>query len=274
MTATVFDIQRFSVHDGPGIRTTVFFKGCPLRCRWCHNPEGLSPAVEPQFVKGDCIGCGLCGGAHTAEAAERCPSGALRICGTSYTVDALMQQILRDRDFYGKDGGVTCSGGECLLQADFVSALLRTAKASGIRTAVDTCGLVPWSAFEKTLEYCDLYLYDIKCADPARHKTFTGTDNTQILSNLRRLSATQAKIHLRVPVIPSFNDTECEMTDIADIAAAVRTVGVTLIPYHTLGISKYETVGREYSLTELTPPSKETLSRFAEIFTRRGIGIL
>ena len=274
MTATVFDIQRFSVHDGPGIRTTVFFKGCPLRCRWCHNPEGLSPVIEPQFLKEECIGCHLCGGERSLQAAKQCPTGALRVCGTEHTIGDLMDVILRDRDFYGTDGGVTCSGGECLLQADFVSALLRTAKAAGIGTAIDTCGLVPWSAFEKTMPFCDRYLYDIKCADPIRHKAFTGADNACILDNLRKLGAAGAKIWLRVPVIPSFNDTDTEMAAIAQTASSVPIEGVTLIPYHALGVSKYETVGRKYTLSEITAPTKETLSRYADIFTQRGCKIL
>ena len=272
MKASIFDIQRFSVHDGPGIRTTVFFRGCPLRCAWCHNPEGLSPTPVLQWMRADCIGCGLCGDRTTAEDAARCPTGALHVCGREWELSELYDTVLRDRDFFGADGGVTCSGGECLQQADAVAALLAYAKADGISTVIDTSGFVPWSAFAKTLDVCDLYLYDIKCADPKRHKAGTGVDNTRILENLARLSDVGARIWLRVPVIPGFNADIGEMTAIAHLAADVKGAEcVTLIPYHTLGVQKYESVGMPYPMKDVKPPTKEQMQTFADIFVRAGL---
>ena len=266
MKATIFDIQRFSVHDGPGIRTTVFFKGCPLRCRWCHNPEGLQREPQLQYRKTDCIGCGRCGERADLTAAERCPTGALCVCGREYTVDEVLELVLRDRDFYTDGGGVTCSGGECLQQAAFVTALLRRAREAGLSTAVDTAGFVPWEAFEMTLPHCEWYLYDIKCADPARHHAGTGVDNARILENLQRLHAAGANIHLRVPVIPGFNDDEAEMTAIAAIAARLPGAPVTLIPYHTLGTEKYAALGMPYPMEGTAPPAGERLAALERLF--------
>ncbi len=274
MTASVFDIQRFSVHDGPGIRTTVFFRGCPLRCAWCHNPEGLSPTPILQWMKNDCIGCGLCGDRTSADDAARCPTGALHVCGREWEIDALYREVLRDRGFFGEDGGLTCSGGECLLQADAVRELLLRAKSDGISTVIDTSGCVPWEAFAKTLDVCDRYLYDVKCADPKKHKAGTGVDNQRILENLKHLSEVGARIWLRVPVIPGFNADDGEMTAIASIAANVKTAErVTLIPYHTLGVQKYESVGMEYKMADVKPPSKEQMETFARIFADAGMDV-
>lgn len=257
MTGTVFDIQRFSVHDGPGIRTTVFMKGCPLRCGWCHNPEGLTGEIGVQFFEEECIACRRCGGIRTPDAAKNCPAGALKVSGQEMTPEDLLSAILADRDFYGTEGGVTFSGGECLLQADFVAEMLRLAKEAGITTAVDTCGFVPWESIGKTVPYTDTYLYDIKCADSPQHERFTGRPNGLILENLEKLAAVHDSIWIRVPVIPGFNDSDREMAAVAEIVS--RTPGVTrvtLMPYHTLGKSKYKTLG-------LTPPY-ETETRISD----------
>ena len=243
MTGIIFDIQRFSVHDGPGIRTTVFMKGCPLRCRWCHNPEGLSGAPQVQFLREACIGCGRCGGARTPRAVEACPSEALKLLGAEWSAEALLEAVLADREFYEPDGGVTFSGGECLLQYRFVAHTLRLLKERGIRTAVDTCGAVPWEAIDAVLPYCDTYLYDVKAADPELHRSATGRDNVQILDNLRELSRRGADLRIRIPVIPGVNDGEDEIRAIGAILAPLSVRSVTLIPYHTLGKSKYETLG-------------------------------
>lgn len=240
----IFDIQRFSVHDGPGIRTTVFMKGCPLRCAWCHNPEGLCAAPQVLFLKERCIGCQRCHGERTVEAAKRCPSGALRVCGTLMTVDELMIEVQKDCDFYRPVGGVTFSGGECLAQADFVGEALARIKQHGIHTAIDTSGAVPWESIEKTLALCDLYLYDIKCADTALHQRVTGMGNERILDNLHRLSQSGKPIWIRVPVIPDVNDSEEHMRSIARLVSECQGVQkVTLMPYHTLGMNKYEQLG-------------------------------
>ena len=272
MNATIFDIQRFSVHDGPGIRTTVFIKGCPLRCRWCHNPEGLRPFAELQFFDSECIGCCRCGKRESLSDARACPTGALRICGRSVSTEDVLSEIARDELFYGEYGGVTFSGGECLTQADFVASVLSGATEMGIHTAIDTSGYVPWSEIEKTLDVCELYLYDVKCADPALHKEYTGVDNTLILDNLRRLSSLGKRIWIRVPVIPDFNNNEHEMNAIADIVASIRFVGqVTLMPYHTLGASKYKTLGLEYPYDTSKKITSDELDAYKDIFIRRGI---
>ena len=274
MEGIVFDIQRFSVHDGPGIRTTVFMKGCSLRCGWCHNPEGLTKEPQVQFFREHCIGCGRCGGARTLENTEKCPAGALKRVGETFTPDQLMEEMLADLDFYGSDGGVTFSGGECLLQADFVAHMLRELKERGVTTAVDTCGNVPWENMEKALPYCDTWLYDIKCADSQIHRRFTGSGNGRILENLQKLSRTGVNIWIRVPVIPDCNDSSDEMERIANIAASVAGVRqVTLMPYHTLGKSKYATLGLVPGYDTDKMISQGRLAEFKTLFTDRGLTV-
>lgn len=274
MTGTVFDIQRFCVHDGPGIRTTVFMKGCPLRCLWCHNPEGLRPKPQVQFFEEECIGCMRCGGERSVIKSDLCPTGALKTVGTVYEEEKLLEEVMADRDFYGSDGGVTFSGGECLLQADFVTEMLRRIKAEGLTTAIDTCGFIPWSALEKTLPYCDTYLYDIKCADPALHQRFTGQRNEVILENFRMLSASGARIWIRIPVIPDFNDNEQEMIAIVGILSAMSGVEkVTLMPYHTLGKSKYKTLGMKSGYETDKSITQTALDSFRQLLRSRGIAV-
>lgn len=274
MTGLIFDIQRFCVHDGPGIRTTVFMKGCPLRCRWCHNPEGLEKEPQPQFFKEECIGCNRCGGKRDLKAAEKCPAGALKVCGREIDAESLLAEVLKDRDFYQGLGGVTFSGGECLLQADFVAEMLALLKREGICTAVDTCGHVPYESIAKTLENCDLYLFDVKCADPVLHKANTGAGNRLILENLRKLSAQGKRLWLRVPVIPGVNDNAEELAKIAEIAKGLRGAErVTLMPYHTLGKSKYETLGYTPAYDAPHPVTKDALDSFKALFTRMGLHV-
>lgn len=275
MTGTIFDIQRFSVHDGPGIRTTVFMKGCPLRCRWCHNPEGLSKALQPQFFEDKCIGCGLCGKRKKLSNSQKCPAEALKICGRVVDEDEVIDEILRDKIFYSDNGGVTFSGGECLLQADFVVSVLSKVKGLGLHTAVDTCGYVPWEELEKTLPYCDLYLYDVKCFTSNLHKEYTGVDNLLIIDNLKRLADTQKDIWIRIPVIPGFNDYASEMTQIAELVSSISSVKqVTLMPYHTLGASKYKTLGLEYPFDTDKRISEEEFASLKRIFCDRNISVV
>ncbi len=275
MTGTIFDIQRFSVHDGPGIRTTVFMKGCPLRCKWCHNPEGLCRSLQLQFFEEKCIGCSSCGKRDSLSDAEKCPAEALKICGRQVDENEIISEILKDRIFYADNGGVTFSGGECLLQADFVASVLARAKVLGLHTAVDTSGCVPWSEIEKTLDCCDLYLYDVKCITPSVHKEYTGVDNSLILENLSRLSNVGKDIWVRVPVIPDFNNNESEMSAIAELAASLSSVSqVTLMPYHTLGASKYKTLGMEYPYDTAKKISPEELESYRKIFVDRKITLL
>ena len=268
---TVFNIQRFSVHDGPGIRTTVFMKGCPLRCQWCHNPEGLSEKPQLQFFCEKCVGCGACGSRRLLSDAERCPVGALKVCGVEMSEDELMVEVLRDKVFYGENGGITFSGGECLLQADFVASVLELAKAEGLNTAVDTCGYVTWENIEKTLKHCDLYLYDIKCFDTYMHKKYTGVDNALILENLRRLSEEGKEVWIRIPLIPDFNDNEKEITDIARYLSSFPSIkAVTLMPYHSLGVSKYQTLGLKCAYTPFGKTDESEIKRYGDILKAYG----
>ncbi len=275
MTGTIFDVQRFSVHDGPGIRTTVFMKGCPLRCKWCHNPEGLSKSLQLQFFEDKCIGCGLCGERKQLSDAQKCPSEALKISGREMDEDEVIGEILKDKIFYSDNGGITFSGGECLLQADFVASVLRKAKSLGLHTAVDTCGYVPWNELEKTLAYCDLYLYDVKCFTSELHKKYTGVDNLLIIDNLKHLADTGKDIWIRTPVIPEFNNNTEEMVQISELILSMSAVKqVTLMPYHTLGASKYKTLGLEYPFDTDKRISEEELVSFKRIFGNRNITVV
>jgi pyruvate formate lyase activating enzyme len=275
MNGLVFDIQRFSVHDGPGIRTTVFLKGCPLRCLWCHNPEGLTAAPQLQFFSDACIGCGRCGTRSQLSDAEHCPTEALKVCGRRMDEEEILREVRRDRLFYGDTGGITISGGECLLQADFVASVLGRAKAEGFHTAIDTCGYVPWTSIEKTLDVCDLYLYDVKCIDPARHKAYTGVENQRILENLHRLSACNKDIWIRTPVIPGFNDSEEEMTAIAEQLAPLPSVRrVTLMPYHTLGADKYPSLGLTYPYDTSRRVSDDEMTHFKTLLESKHLTVI
>ena len=274
MTATIFSIQRFSVHDGPGIRTTVFFKGCPLSCPWCHNPEGLSGKRQLQFFEEKCTACGQCGERRLLTDAERCPSGALQVCGEEIDEETLLKRLLADRSYYRHTGGVTFSGGECLLQFEFVSKMLSLLKKEGISTAIDTSGAVAWKAFEAVRDHCDLFLYDIKCIDEQKHLAYTGASNALILNNLGRLSKSGARIWIRIPVIPDFNDTVEEMERIAVFVQGVKSVEcVTLMPYHTLGVSKYPTLGIPCRYQTDKHFSKDELGAFVKPFAARGIRV-
>lgn len=269
MLGTIFDIQRFSVHDGPGIRTTVFMKGCPLKCPWCHNPEGLCREIQLQFFAENCIGCGRCGDRSSLEDALHCPTGALKVCGRQICSEEVLKEILKDQMFYGNDGGVTFSGGECLLQADFVAEVLTKAKEAGISTAVDTSGCVPWSSLEKVTEVCDLFLYDIKMINPQKHREIIGAENDRILHNLQKLSDLSKPVWIRIPVIPGINDSEKEMEGIADFLSTLQNIKqITLMPYHTLGKSKYETLGLLCNYHTNKKISKEQLEIFENLMRK------
>ena len=268
--ATVFDIQKFSVIDGPGIRTTVFFKGCNLRCRWCHNPESQNARREMLFREERCIDCGKCTAVCPSPddcilcgRCERyCPTQAREIAGRVYTTEELLREILADRLFYETSGGgVTFSGGECMLQIDALSDLLRLCRENGIHTAVDTAGCVPWAHFERVIPYTDLFLYDVKCIDESLHIAGTGVSNRTILQNLRRLSEeSDRRIIVRVPVIGGYNDTDAEIGRIAAFLAPLRIESVELLPYHKMGNAKYAALGREAEV--FTVPDEEAMERF------------
>ncbi|MDR0732248.1 MAG: glycyl-radical enzyme activating protein [Treponema sp.] len=289
---TVFDIQRYCVHDGPGIRTTVFMKGCSLRCFWCHNPESLSPRPQLITYPHKCIGCGKCavvcpnkcfGEAAGPSALDRrkcaacgicaktCYAGALVMSGKKHTVDQVIKQVLMDAVFYkNSGGGMTCSGGEPLVQSDFISALFSAARENGVHTALDTAGNVDFSAFEKTLPWTDLVLFDFKAADPGLHEQGTGSGNERILANLERLAGTEdfhIPVWIRIPVIPGFNNTRENMQKTAAfLKNLVQVRRLDLLPYHQLGASKYEGLGINYGHKDLTPPDKSEMKALAAVF--------
>lgn len=273
MKANIFDIQRSSFVDGDGARTTVFFKGCNLRCKWCHNPEGLKGEGELLYYKDKCVDCKKCLSACPnnqksctlcGKCALLCPIDAREICGQEYTVKELMEIIKRDKDYYvSSGGGVTLSGGECMLKADFVKELLWECQVNGINTAIDTAGNVPWESFERVLDCTDTFLYDIKCVNPELHIKGTGVNNRLILENLHRLSMLGKDITVRVPVIGGFNDTEEEITEIAGLLKKEAITRAELLPYHNMGKHKYEALGLDEC--EYYTPSKEQMNLFNRI---------
>jgi len=272
MTGILMDVKRMAVHDGPGLRTTLFLKGCPLRCVWCHNPEGQSRALQIAWFAEKCIGCDACvhicpqHGARDMSDREKCnacgacasvcPVGARKQYGREVSVDEAMQIALEDRPFYGSKGGVTLSGGEPLMQAEFALELLRRIKEEGVTTALDTCGHVPWSAFEKSLPVCDTYLFDLKHMDSTLHQQGTGQGNELILSNLEKLSAAGARIQVRIPLIPRFNDSQEHMAQVGAFLKRIRPECVKLLSYHQMARMKYAGLGLEDTL----PPGAEDLA--------------
>ncbi|MDR3344600.1 MAG: glycyl-radical enzyme activating protein [Oscillospiraceae bacterium] len=246
----VFNIQRYSLHDGPGIRTTVFLKGCPLRCRWCCNPESQSFAIEPAFDARKCINCGGCNKSPSARRElsliPQCPSGAIFAYGKEYTAAEILDAAERDAVFYGADGGLTLSGGEPLAQPDFAVALLEEAKRRRINTAIESCAHVPWDVLRAAAALLDSIFFDIKSLESEKHRAFTGVGNELILENFRRLCTAfpHKPITVRCPAVPGFNAEE-----IPQIAAFARGVGSNVrfqaMEYHTLGAGKYVMLGRK-----------------------------
>jgi pyruvate formate lyase activating enzyme len=293
-TGLIFDIQRFSVHDGPGIRTTVFFKGCPLRCLWCHNPESQAALPELLHWPGRCIGCGECAAACPQAAippggglpdpqrcttcgacVEVCYADAREIAGREMTVSEVMALVERDVPFYDQSGGgMTASGGEPLWQHDFLLALLRACREREIHTALDTCGFAPWAVLDAVRHYVDLFLYDLKLMDEARHRRYTGASNEPVLHNLRALARLGHAVAVRVPLVPGVNDDEENLERTAALVAALGGVErVHLLPYHDTARGKYQRAGREYDLPMLEPPSAEGVVEIARIFGRHGLDV-
>jgi len=288
---TVFNLQRFSLNDGPGIRTTVFLKGCPLRCIWCHNPESKSAAPQLMYNPAKCYGCGECAavcpeGCHTVsegvhllersrcigcgECARFCP-GALELMGRTRTVEEVMQTVLRDTDFYKKSGGgMTLSGGEPFAQPGFALALLAAAKENGLHTCVETCGYVKTAILLQAVPFADLFLLDWKLTDPLLHKQYTGVDNDLILRNLQTLDGAGARIVLRCPIIPGVNDTEQHFAGIGDLTHRFAAIcRVELEPYHPLGREKAAQLEMDYPLQELGFPAEDTVSDWLQAIRER-----
>ena len=287
LTANISNIARTSLHDGPGIRTVVYFKGCGLRCRWCHNPEALSPENDILYAPVKCIHCGrcvsLCPECHVIEndqmvflrehckkcgrCAELCPSGALSASGKTLTLSEVQKEVVKDLHYYEQSGGgVTLSGGECLLQADFCAALLKTCQEQGIHTAVETALFVPWENIEKVLPFCDLIFTDFKIPDPEKHRQYTGQDNIRILSNLQKLAPlAPGRILVRIPLIPGVNDGPEDISGFAEnlLPLAHQLQAVEILRYNSLAESKYRLSGKTY--TDFgDPQSDEALTAYCE----------
>lgn len=275
----VFNIQRYSIQDGPGIRTTVFLKGCPLRCLWCHNPEGIKPEPEIIWWEARCLGCRKClESCHLdtqifppafdpncdlcGECLRACPAKALELAGREYSPEELLEEILKDRVFFDlSQGGVTFSGGEPLFQGDFLLEMLSKCKRERIHIAVDTSGFASSELFQRVEELTDLFLYDLKTMDERKHLDFTGVQNFQILENLKWLSEKPEKVIVRLPVIPGFNDDDREIRLMGEFLLSLKIPEINLIPYHKMAKDKYRRLRREYPLNSLENPSSEGLER-------------
>jgi pyruvate formate lyase activating enzyme len=288
MTGTVLNIQHFSVNDGPGIRTTVFMKGCPLHCAWCHNPESISSSREIVLRPDRCIRCGECmtvckndaihriNGSYVhhlekcmkcGECVEVCAADARTIIGTEMTVEDVMKEIRKDVVFYNQsNGGVTFSGGEPLLQSEFLLALLKACRQEGIHTTVDTAGFTTASILKSIAEYADLFLYDLKILDESKHREFTGVSNQIILNNLRLLVEWKRQVVVRVPFIPTINDNEENIRALGEFLHSLKAIQeLHILPYHKSGIEKYQRAGKKYLLTSLETPNKKTIHSAAII---------
>ena len=255
MKGIIFEIKRFAVHDGDGIRTTVFFKGCPLRCVWCHNPEGLTATPQIAQYSHKCIGCGEC--KKEGFTPERCLGEAVVLYGKQVTVEELLPILLEDKDFYKTSGGgVTLSGGECLMQADFCAILLKRLKENGIHTAVDTCGFVSKESLNKVIPYTDTFLYDLKAYDDEVHIKCTGQSNKIILENLLYLDSLGKNVEIRIPYVPEYNADQMEK--IAVFLSGLKTITkIRILPYHNFAGSKYAALNMANTLPPILPTEED-----------------
>ena len=290
----IFNIQKFSLHDGPGIRTTVFMKGCSLACKWCSNPESMNRNQEIMTHNVRCIGCKKCAEAcpvgaivftergreidwekcnNCLECARVCPAKAIECIGYYMTVEEVMKKVESDRTFYeNSNGGMTVSGGEPLVQPEFVRELLKKCQEKGIHTTLDTTGNAPWQNIESVLEYVDLVLQDIKHTDTGIHKKGTGVGNELILENAKKI-AKRKRIWIRMPLIPEFNDSEVNIKKVAEFASDIGAEKVSVLPYHELGSSKYPDLGRVYSMQGTKPPEKKVVERVRKTIESYGLKV-
>ncbi|WED22564.1 glycyl-radical enzyme activating protein [Vibrio sp. JC009] len=292
--ALISNIQRFSLDDGPGIRTTIFFKGCNLRCAWCHNPETIGSLPTLQFIASNCTSCGNCSPVCTQKAhktegyvhsfdrtkcigcgdcVESCAQDALELIGKSYSPGKLFTEIVKDRHYYSTSGGgVTFSGGEAALQVDFILEVAKLCKAEGISMVLDTAGNVPFKSIEKLLPYISLFLYDLKCIDSEKHKRWTKVDNRRIIRNLQLIDQSKAKYVVRIPVIPNFNTSVEEHSRIAQFVATLSNPSqVQLLPYHSYGAGKYEAIGLVNTTKEYAPPTEGFLQKALQCYHDLGL---
>lgn len=293
----LFDVRRFSVNDGPGIRTTVFFKGCPLKCVWCHNPEGLDS--EPEFFWDErrCLGsthqctvvcpknvlegktgswklddgtCDSCG-----ECERHCPTGAFQIIGSRMSIDGLVELILKDRVFYeNSGGGVTFSGGEPFMQPEFLGEVLSRCKSFSLHTAVDTSGYAPWDVIGPLLADIDLFLYDLKLMDDAEHRKFTGVSNRMVLENLKKIVHAEKAVQVRIPLIPGITDSDTNIFSMAEFLGTIPALRqVSLLNFHKGGGQKYRRKGLTYAMSGARPLTDEQIGRIRTVFEKRGLNV-
>jgi pyruvate formate lyase activating enzyme len=295
LTGTIFDIKKYAIHDGPGIRTTVFFQGCPLSCWWCHNPESQSRQPVLLYRASRCVLCGTCvetcpqngisinGIATTdrtncdvcGECADACYHGAREVSGKEMTVRDVLAEIERDVPFYDQSGGgVTFSGGEPLNQRRFLSALLKECKTREIHTVVDTSGYAAWDVLDSIRGDVDLFLYDLKLMENERHQKYTGVSNELVLKNLQRLAESGEMIEVRMPLIPGVNDDTENLRQTAEfIAGLPNIIGVELMGYHDIAAAKYESLGMVYPLPDTAPPNEADMQAAASYFENTGLSI-
>ena len=306
LTGLIFDIQRFSIHDGPGIRTSVFFKGCSLRCFWCHNPEGLEPRCQIQFFESRCILCGACvdacpeeaqglsGGIRSfdrskcrvcGECVDQCYSEALLKVGRIVSVQDVMGEVMADRTFYdASGGGITLTGGEPGLQPEFAVALLQSCKTAGIHTAIETAGNVPWEYLASLQPYIDLWMMDLKLLDSNRHREVIGVKNERIIENAKRIAASGKSLIFRTPVVPSVNDNPRDIIALAAFIGSLRDgrssrdngkspISWELLPFHRMAVDKYCGLGLEYRANNLASPSPEVMGLLTELAQSSGVPV-
>ena len=312
LTGKFYDMQGFSVHDGPGIRLTLFMKGCPLHCLWCHSPGSQAFPTELNWMEIKCVGIEKCGNClnvcphdcikpgkkkldlqsnqeitlvdtdrtncdNCGKCAEVCTAKALYMCGTDYTLEEVMQRVRRDVPFFKRSGGgVTVSGGECLCQHEFLLEILKQCKAEGIHTAVDTTGFAPWSSIEPVLPYTDLFLYDLKNMDSRLHKLATGVPNELILENAQKIAKAGGKFQIRIPMIPLFNDSQ---ESFEQFGKFILTLGdavevVQLLPYHKMGTVKWERLQRHNKVFESVPPKDELVQARKAYLESLGLNVM
>lgn len=294
-TGVIFNTQKFSIHDGDGMRTLIFMKGCPLRCLWCSNPESQNPGIEIMDVKSNCVGCGKCSALCKSHAiqegtfdidrtrcrkcgacAKKCYANAKKTVGKRVTIREMMQQIEKDRIFYtNSGGGVTIGGGEPLMQHEFVEELLRTCKASNLHTAIETCGYGEWETVKGVFEAADQVFFDLKAMDTNLHRTLTGVGNERILENAVRLAESAGidkKIIFRIPLVPGCNNSKRNIEETGRFVAALERpdnrIAIEILPYHNLGEDKYRWLSRDYPLPKLEKPSKEKVEEYKELLRK------